>query len=91
MTEGDAQSASVVSGVPNVSCARATSEGSVQVGACTPLVTEVIGTSDWSNPGQSGPNMPRLTSPCSLETPLARWPSRRPMTAMLNMPAVPPL
>ena len=32
--------------------------------------------------------MPRLTWPCSSLTPLARWPSRRPMWAMLNFDGV---
>ena len=32
--------------------------------------------------------MPRLTWPCSSLTPLARWPSRRPMWAMLNLVGV---
>ncbi len=58
----------------------------IQVGACTPLVTEVIGTSSTSKPGHSGWNISRLTTPCSLLTPLARWASRRPMWAMLNRP-----
>ena len=35
--------------------------GATQVGACTPLVIEVIGRSSASNIGQSPPNMPRLT------------------------------
>jgi hypothetical protein len=56
-----------------------------QVGACTPLVIEPIGTSSRSNPGQSSLNMSRLTSPCSSETPLTRWARRMPMTAMLNL------
>ena len=34
--------------------------------------------------------MPRLTWPCSWETPLARWASRSPMTAMLKTPGSPP-
>ena len=29
--------------------------------------------------------MPRLTAPCSTETPLARWPRLKPMCAMLNI------
>jgi hypothetical protein len=58
----------------------------IQVGACTPLVIEVIGTSSTSKPGHSGWNISRLTTPCSLLTPLARWASRRPMCAMLNRP-----
>ena len=57
-----------------------------QVGPCTPLVTEPIGTSSASKPSHSPPNMPRDTAPCSWDTPLARWASRRPMCAMLNMP-----
>ena len=63
--------------------------GSTQVGTCTPLVTEVMGTSEWSKPGQRAENMPRDTTPCSLATPLARWASRRPMTAMLNTNGLP--
>ncbi len=35
--------------------------GATQVGACTPLVTEVIGTSSASNPGHSPANISRLT------------------------------
>ncbi len=90
LTADDIQSTAVVSESPSRSEARATREESVQVGACTPFVTEVIGTSAVSNPGQSSPNISRLTSPCSFETPLARWPSRRPMTAMLKVFGVPP-
>ncbi|COZ10851.1 Uncharacterised protein [Mycobacterium tuberculosis] len=55
------------------------------MGACTPLVTEPIGTSSGSNPAHSSLNMARLTRPCSNETPLARCASRRPMCAMLNL------
>ena len=62
-----------------------TSSRAVQVGACTPLVIEPIGTSSSSKPGHRSANMPRLTWPCSWLTPLARWPSRRPMWAMLNL------
>ena len=57
-------------------------------GACTPLVTELIGTSAASKPGHRPSNIPRLTAPCSLQTPLARCASRRPMCAMLNMARV---
>ena len=57
---------------------------------CTPLVIEPIGTSLVSKPGHRPANMARLTSPCSLETPLTRWASRMPMTAMLNTPGSPP-
>ena len=64
--------------------------GPPRSGACTPLVIEVIGTSRSSKPGQSPSNMCRLTSPCSCETPLARPPSRRPITAMLKTPDSPP-
>ena len=60
------------------------------VGACTPLVIEPIGTSLGSKPGQSPANISRLTAPCSLLTPLARWASRRPMHAMLNTFGSPP-
>ncbi len=82
--------ASSTSSVPTSCAARAITSGATQVGACTPLVTEVIGTSGESNPGQSPANMSRLTSPCSSETPLARWASRRPMTAMLKTVGSPP-
>ena len=58
--------------------------GAAQVGACTPLVIEPIGTSDGSKPGHSSLNISRLTRPCSSDTPLARCASRRPMWAMLN-------
>ncbi len=34
--------------------------------------------------------MPRLTEPCSCETPLARCASRKPITAMLNIAGSPP-
>ena len=51
---------------------------------------EVIGTSASSKAGQSPLNIPRLTSPCSTETPLARCASRKPITAMLNTPLSPP-
>ena len=61
-----------------------------QVGACTPLVIEVIGTSASSKAGQSPLNIPRLTWPCSSETPLARCESRKPITAMLKTPGSPP-
>ncbi len=67
-----------------------TTSGATQVGACTPLVTEVMGTSAGSNPGHSPANMPRLTAPCRVETPLARWARRSPITAMLNTPGSPP-
>ena len=54
------------------------------------LVTEVIGTSRASKPGHRPSNIPRDTSPCRRETPFARPPSRRPMTAMLNTVGSPP-
>lgn len=69
---------------------RRTTAGSIQVGACTPLVIEVIGTSSASKPGHSAPNMARLTAPCRVLTPLARWARRRPMAAMLNSLGSPP-
>jgi hypothetical protein len=90
VTFSEAQSAAVVSEVPSCCSARSSSLGSVQVGACTPLVTEVMGTSAGSNPGQRPENMTRLTSPCRRETPLACWLSRRPMTAMLKTLGEPP-
>ena len=58
--------------------------GAAQVGPCTPLVIEPIGTSLGSNPGHNSLNIARLTRPCSSDTPLARCASRRPMCAMLN-------
>ncbi len=61
-----------------------------QVGACTPLVIEPIGTSAASNPGHRPANISRLTSPCSRLTPLTRWASRMPITAMLNTRGSPP-
>ena len=61
-----------------------------QVGPCTPLVIEPIGTSAVSKPGQSPWNISRLTSPCSRLTPLTRCASRMPMTAMLNTSRSPP-
>ena len=48
-----AQSACSVSAVPSLDSASARSAGSVQVGACTPFVIDVIGTSSASKPGQS--------------------------------------
>ncbi len=78
------QSACSVSPVPSVDSARPRSAGSVQVGAWTPFVIDVIGTSSESKPGHRSPNMRRLTWPCSFDTPFARWASLRPITAMLN-------
>ncbi|SLH34752.1 Uncharacterised protein [Mycobacteroides abscessus subsp. abscessus] len=75
---------SSASSTPTSSRALSIHSRAAQVGACTPLVTDPIGTSSASKPGESGANMPRLTSPCSRETPLARCASRRPMCAMLN-------
>ena len=60
------------------------------MGACTPLVIDPIGTSASSKAGHRPLNMPRLTSPCSTETPLARWASRKPITAMLKTDGSPP-
>ena len=59
--------------------------GATQVGACTPLVIEVIGTSSASKPGQRPANI----SAADLRRAAARrrWragPSRKPITAMLN-------
>ena len=70
--------------------ARAMTSGATQVGAWTPLVIEPIGTSASSKAGHRPLNMPRLTSPCSCDTPLARWASRKPITAMLKTDASPP-
>ena len=63
---------------------RSSSSGEIHVGACTPLVTEPIGTSSVGTSGHSPANMARLTAPCSAATPLRRAASRRPMTAMLK-------
>ncbi len=60
--------------------------GPPRSGACTPLVIEPIGTSASSKAGHRPPNISRLTWPCSCETPLARWASRKPITAMLKTP-----
>ena len=70
--------------------ASAITSRATQVGACTPLVIDPIGTSASSKAGHRPLNMPRLTSPCSFETPLARWASRKPITAMLKTDASPP-
>jgi hypothetical protein len=75
---------------PTSCSASAKTSGATQVGACTPLVTWVIGTSGESKPGQSPANMPRLTKPCSRETPFARCASRSPITAMLKTVGSPP-
>ncbi len=83
-------SASSVRRPPSCRAPRRSTSGATQVGACTPLVTEVIGTSSASKPGHSPENISRLTRPCSSDTPLARWPRRRPITAMLNRFGSPP-
>ncbi len=83
-------SASSVRWAPICRAPSRNTSGATQVGACTPLVTEVIGTSSASKPGQSPENISRLTLPCSSETPLARWPRRRPITAMLKRFGSPP-
>ncbi len=70
--------------------ARPRISGATQVGACTPLVTEPIGTSAVSKPGHRPVNISRLTWPCSMLTPLTRWASRMPMTAMLKTSGSPP-
>ena len=75
---------------PFVSPARNPISGATQVGVCTPLVTEPMGTSLVSNPGHRPANICLLTWPCSTETPLTRWASRMPMTAMLNTSGSPP-
>ena len=70
--------------------ARSKTSRPTQVGACTPLVIDVIGTSASSNAGHRPWNISRLTWPCSCETPLARWASRKPITAMLKTVGSPP-
>ena len=70
--------------------ARSRISWATQVGACTPLVIEPIGTSAVSNPGHRPANISRLTCPCSLLTPLTRCASRMPITAMLNTDGSPP-
>ncbi len=89
-SESPTLSASSARWVPICRAPSRNTSGATQVGACTPLVTEVIGTSSGSNPGQSPENISRLTWPCSRETPLARWARRRPITAMLNRLDSPP-
>ena len=69
---------------------RSETSRATQVGACTPLVIDPIGTSEVSNPGHRPANISLLTSPCSTDTPLTRWASRMPITAMLNMCGSPP-
>ena len=87
-----AQNASVSSESESAPCASASSITSraTQVGACTPLVIDPIGTSASSNAGHRPLNIPRLTWPCSSETPLARCASRNPITAMLKTAGSPP-
>ena len=70
--------------------ARLMISGATQVGPCTPLVIEPIGTSAVSKPGHSPVNISLLTWPCSVLTPLTRWASRIPITAMLNRSGLPP-
>ena len=64
---------------PNVSSKALCISGTTQVRAWTPFVIEVI-----SSPIPIPANRPRLTSPCSLETPLAWLARRRTSAAMLK-------
>ena len=82
------KSGGVLGVVPPAS--RACTSGATQVGVCTPLVTEPMGTSRVSNPGHRPANISRLTWPCSRDTPLTRWARRMPITAMLNTSGSPP-
>ena len=75
--------------MPSFSASSKTSRAT-QVGACTPLVIDVIGTSSSSKPGHSPLNISRDTWPCSWLTPLARPASRKPITAMLKTVGSPP-
>ena len=70
--------------VPISRSASSNTSRDTQVGACTPLVTDEIGTSAASKPGHRSLNIPRLTMPCSFATPLRRCASRSPMWAMLK-------
>ena len=81
-------STSSASGSAPWPAARSKTSRATQVGACTPLVIEPIGTSASSKAGHRPLNMPRLTWPCSCETPLARCASRKPITAMLKTDGV---
>ena len=74
----------------DVPCASSMTWRATHVGACTPLVIDVIGTSSLSKPDHRPANMPRETWPCRRLTPLARCAMRRPMTAMLNTAGSPP-
>ena len=49
----------------DVPCASSMTWRATHVGACTPFVIDVIGTSSLSKPGHSPANMPRETSPWS--------------------------
>ncbi len=89
MTSDGSSSTTSKASRPSLVASACTSRAT-QVGACTPLVIDAIGTSAGSKPGQSPANIHRLTSPCSTLTPLARWASRRPITAMLNTLVSPP-
>ena len=59
--------ASVVIEVPISRSASSKTSRATQVGACTPLVTDEIGTSAASKPGQRPLNISRLTMPCSCD------------------------
>ena len=77
-------------GVGAARAASSMTSRATHVGACTPLVIEPIGTSASSKAGHRPLNISRLTWPCSRETPLARWASRKPITAMLKTLGSPP-
>ena len=63
---------SSASSSPTWAASRSRISRATHVGAWTPLVIEEIGTSSMSKPGHRPENMPRLTSPWSTLTPLAR-------------------
>src|SRR5256885_15555142 len=58
------------------------------VQTCALPISELIGTSSVSKPCHSPANICRLTSPCRRDTPFARCARRKPMCAMLNIPAL---
>ena len=63
----------------------AENSGAVQVFVWMPLVMLVIGTSSRGTPAQTSFQRPRLTSPCSLLTPLACRLVRKARIVMLKV------
>src|SRR5437588_391148 len=61
----------------------------IHVGACTPLVTKLTGRSAGAVLGHIGPNMLRVTSPCSWLTALVEPEDRIASAVMLNIGPAP--